>query len=57
MHQTLKSVIADYKLPIEVQTQPSRVVMSTPSGMRDQFLMEKLIELKMDIRKLVGSEP
>ncbi len=54
VQKSLKDLIVSFKLPIDL---PSQSVMSTPSQERDHYLMKRLAEIKIDIGKLVGSQP
>ena len=54
VQKSLKDLIINFKLPIDLPTQS---VMAIPSQERDHFLMKRLAEIKIDIGKLVGSQP
>lgn len=54
VQKSLKDLIINFKLPIDLPTQR---IMTTPSHEMDQFLMKRLAEIKIDIGKLVGSQP
>ena len=59
MLKVLKEVVKEHKIPVEIE---KRVLVSGKTGgagssdVRDQFLIEKLTELKLDLGKLVGKE-
>ena len=54
VQKCLKDLIISFKLPIDLPTQS---MMTVPSHERDHFLMKRLAEIKIDIGKLVGSQP
>ena len=54
VQKSLKDLIISFKLPIDL---PAQSMMAIPSHERDHFLMKRLAEIKMDIGKLVGSQP
>ena len=54
VQKCLKDLIISFKLPIDLPTQS---MMTAPSHERDHFLMKRLAEIKIDIGKLVGSQP
>ena len=54
VQKSLKDLIINFKLPIDLPTQS---VIAIPSQERDHFLMKRLAEIKIDIGKLVGSQP
>jgi hypothetical protein len=54
VQKSLKDLIINFKLPIDLPTQS---LMAIPSQERDNYLMKRLAEIKIDIGKLVGSQP
>ena len=54
VQKSIKDLIINFKLPIDLPTQS---LMAIPPQERDNYLMKRLAEIKIDIGKLVGSEP